>query len=86
MQKAKSVKYDPAFAKAPRPVPVKLDIRIAFAIAYYKTAEEAAEAGRLVEESGVTYNGGWFHGMACGRDSSWDYTDPNEGRLYAVTF
>jgi hypothetical protein len=27
---------------------------------------------------GNTYNGGWFHGMACGRDTSFDYVVKQE--------
>lgn len=67
------------------PEPVKLDTRICFGIAYFKTEADAAAYDAHVRANGITYNGGWFHGMACGRDKTWDYTDPVLGPLYAVT-
>jgi hypothetical protein len=38
-----------------------------------------------VRERGETYNGGFFHGMACGRAHSFDYEDKELGKLFAVT-
>jgi len=67
------------------PQPVKVDSRICFGIAYYTSEADAAIAAADVERRGETYNGGFFHGMACGRDKSWDYTDQTFGPLYAVT-
>lgn len=71
--------------KAPVPVPVKFDSRICFSIAYFATKRDANAYAAHVRAQGATYNGGWFHGMACGRDTSWDHVDAKLGPLYAVT-
>jgi hypothetical protein len=65
--------------------PVKVDSRICFAIAYYAREADAETAAKIVVARGETYNGGFFHGMCCGRDAGWDYVDPVHGKLYAVT-
>lgn len=65
--------------------PVKLDVRICFSIAYFTSEADAERYAAWVEALGRTYNGGWFDGTPCGRDPSFDYTDPHLGRLYAVT-
>lgn len=50
-----------------------MDSRICFGIEFYDS-EESAELGAIISRlMGNTYNGGWFHGMACGRDKSFDY-------------
>lgn len=67
------------------PVPVKSESRICFGIMWFKTEADADAAAEQVRAKGYTYNGGWYHGMACGREPVWDYTDPVLGRLYAVT-
>ncbi len=67
------------------PTPVKTDSRICFAIYYFKTEEEAEQYNEYVQERGFTYNGGFYHGRPCGRDTSWDYEDKELGPLYAVT-
>jgi hypothetical protein len=72
-------------ARVALPVPVRIDSRICFGIAYFATEAEADLYAADVVRRGVTYNGGWFDGMACGRDRSWDYTDADGRRLYAVT-
>jgi len=69
----------------PVPAPFKSQGRICFGINWYRTEAEAIEAGEIVRERGETYNGGYFHGMPCGRDKQWDYDDADAGRLYAVT-
>lgn len=69
-----------------KPEPVQYDSRICFGIAYFLTegdAEAYAKGGT------GRYNGGWFHGMACGREPQWDHT-PSMGefagqKLFAVT-
>jgi len=68
------------------PKPVKLDVRICFAIGYYASEADAALAAAAGKARGDTYNGGYFDGMACGREKNWDYVDPVLGQLYAVTF
>ncbi len=66
--------------------PVKTDSRICFGISYFATQEEAAEYADEVRRRGTTYNGGYFHGMPCGRSGQFDHKDRETGRmLYAVT-
>lgn len=67
------------------PVPVKTESRICFGIAWYTSQEDALRASALVRKHGDTYNGGFYHGMPCGRDKGFDYVDPTHGQLYAVT-
>lgn len=69
----------------PVPIPVKLDSRICFGIAYFSTESDAEAYAAHVKAMGLTYNGGFFDGMPCGRDSSRDYTDAALGKLFAVT-
>lgn len=57
---------------ASMPEPVKTEQRICFGIMWFKTEAEADVAGQIVRASGASYNGGYFHGMACGRDKGWD--------------
>lgn len=68
------------------PKPVKVDSRTCFGISYYATEEDAERVGAYIAKRGDTYNGGWYHGMPCGRDASWDYTNKETNqKLYAVT-
>lgn len=67
------------------PEPVKTDGRICFGIAYFKTKKDAATFAKFIAERGDTYNGGFFHGMSCGRDPDFDHVDKELGKLYAVT-
>jgi hypothetical protein len=53
--------------------PADIDSRICFGIHFYDTEEKARYATLITQVQGNTYNGGWFHGMACGRDTSFDY-------------
>jgi hypothetical protein len=53
--------------------PADIDSRICFGIHFYDTEEKALYATLHTKMQGNTYNGGWFHGMACGRDTSFDY-------------
>ena len=64
---------------------VTSDQRICFGILYYDSEEAAQEAAKETIAQGNRYNGGWFHGMACGRDKSWDHVDKDGRKLYAVT-
>ena len=52
--------------------PIRIDSRICYGINWFATEKEANEYDAYVRENGITYNGGWFHGMACGRDTSFD--------------
>jgi hypothetical protein len=69
----------------PIPTPVKRDSRICFAIVYFKTEAEADIYAADVVRRGRTYNGGYFHGMPCGRETNRDYVHPTLGHLFAVT-
>jgi hypothetical protein len=53
--------------------PSDIDSRICFGIEFYDSEEKAGYATLITKLQGNTYNGGWFHGMACGRDTSFDY-------------
>lgn len=72
-------------AKPAPPKPAKYDSRICFGIAYFTTEADAALYAEHVRQRGDTYNGGYFHGMPCGREKTRDYIDPDLGPLYAVT-
>jgi hypothetical protein len=67
------------------PQPVKTDSRICFGIEYFDNETDADRFAIAVRERGDTYNGGWLHGMRCGRDKSFDHIDADLGQLYAVT-
>lgn len=67
------------------PTPVKFDSRICFSIAYFTSEADADKYAAVVARRGDTYNGGWFHGMPCGRETRWDHNDQALGKLYAVT-
>lgn len=68
------------------PTPVKHDGRICFGIMFFTSEEDAQLAASIVRKQGRTYNGGYFHGMPCGREKSRDYFDKELGvQLYAVT-
>jgi hypothetical protein len=71
--------------KAVVPVPVKRESRICFGIAWFSTEADAKAYDAYVKEKGYTYNGGFFHGMSCGRDTSFDFIDGAGRQLYAVT-
>jgi hypothetical protein len=69
------------------PIPVKTSSRICFGIHYYASEAEAQRAAELVRASGATYNGGYMHGVPCGREPHHDHTDKESGlQLYAVTY
>lgn len=53
--------------------PADIDSRICFGIHFYDSEEKARYATLITKVQGNTYNGGWFHGMPCGRDTSFDY-------------
>ena len=72
-------------ARVALPVPVRIDSRICFGIAYFATEAEADLYAADVVRRGVTYNGGWFDGMACGRAEAFDYLMPDGSKRYAVT-
>jgi hypothetical protein len=65
--------------------PILYDSRTCFGIAFFDNKDAAERYAKKVQKRGDTYNGGFFHGMACGRDESFDYVDAVRGQLYAVT-
>ena len=69
----------------PEPGAVAHDSRICFGITFFATAEAADAYAAKVRAAGTTYNGGWFHGMACGRDTGWDVTRDGKTLFFAVT-
>jgi hypothetical protein len=67
------------------PTAVKTESRICFGISFFTSEEDARLYAAHIRKRGVTYNGGFMHGMPCGRDTSFDYKDDKLGPLYAVT-
>ena len=62
------------------------DGRTCLSIYWHKTEADAEEHGRLVKKLGLTYNGGMFHGMECGREPGRDSFDREAKiKLYATT-
>lgn len=69
------------------PTPVKTDSRICFGIKYFASEAEASQYAEWVKARQLTYNGGFYHGMPCGRETVWDHIDKESGQqLYAVTY
>jgi hypothetical protein len=64
--------------------PVKTEGRICFGLEWYATEAEAEVRTKEVRESGQRYNGGFYHGSACGREKGFDYVDKEHGPLFAV--
>lgn len=68
------------------PQPVKRESRICFGISWFSTEEEAMQYSTFGKEMGNTYNGGFYHGMSCGRSRSFDIKDDGgKTILFAVT-
>lgn len=75
---------DVAQKQASIPKPVYHDSRICFGINFFESESEANAYAEIVQKRGDTYNGGYFHGMACGREPERDMV--MDGRkLFAVT-
>lgn len=49
--------------------------RICFNMRIFNQENHANRYGELVRKLGYTYNGGYFHGMACGREPARDYME-----------
>ena len=58
--------------------------RCSMSVAWFATEEEAEKFGAAIRASGASYNGGWFHGMPCGRDRGFD-TVKDGKKIYAIT-
>ena len=67
------------------PAPVKREGRVCFGIEYFATEADADAKAAIVVARGDTYNGGWSHGSPCGRNWSFDHTDADGRKLFAVT-
>mgnify|MGYP003151882282 FL=1 len=62
------------------------DVRICFGIAWYELEEDADRAAALTKKQRNCYNGGYYHGVACGRETGWDFTDDDGAKWLGVTF
>jgi hypothetical protein len=65
------------------PTPHHIDSRICFGIAYFTSEADATAYDAHVRAKGYTYNGGFFDGLACGRERTWDY-ERDGVKFYAV--
>lgn len=65
--------------------PADRDSRSCFGVYYYDSEMKADVASLAVRLRGDSYNGGWFHGMPCKRDKSFDEKNKDGVNLYAVT-
>ena len=68
--------------KNPGHKPVIGETRICFGIDWYATEKEADEMGEYNQKSGCVYWGGFFHGMPCGRDKTWDIPEGKSWKRY----
>lgn len=65
--------------------PVASEERICFGIKWFASEAEADQYAAYVRFKGLTYNGGMFDGMACGRNKSFDKRTDGVVTAYAVT-
>jgi hypothetical protein len=63
----------------------RYDGRICLSIMFFTEEAKADRFGELSKKEGNTYNGGYFHGMECGREKERDYTDADGVRWYGAT-
>lgn len=66
--------------------PADIDSRICFGIQFYDSEKKAEAAALISRLQGNTYNGGFYHGMPCGRDDSFDYVVSREDIKRAKSF
>jgi hypothetical protein len=64
---------------------VRYQGRICFALQYFSVEADAKACAKQVAKEGRTYNGGFFHGMSCGRESQFDHTTDDGVKWYAVS-
>lgn len=66
--------------KTPVPEPDYTASMTCFGLAYFLDEADAITFGKMVSERGDTFNGGFYHGMSCGRSKGYDFnvkaTDP----------
>jgi hypothetical protein len=65
--------------------PADSDSRSCFGIKFFDTIEKATAYAEYISLRGDTYNGGFFHGMSCGRDAGFDYKTKDGVQLFAVS-
>jgi hypothetical protein len=61
------------------------DSRISLSVLFFENESEAKKIAKEVKKQDCRYNGGWFDGMACGRNNAFDYEDEKGVKWYAVT-
>jgi len=61
------------------------EARTCFAISWYTDEADAKKVADYVNLKGFTYNGGWYHGMECGREARFDFIGADGKLYYAVT-
>lgn len=62
------------------------DVRICFGIIFFENKKDAAKCEKEVKRKGLTVNGGYSHGMPCGRATQFDFDDDEDVAWHAVTF
>ena len=66
---------------------IRTEQRICFGLKYFDDEAEAQAEGDRMRKAGYTFNGGWFHGKPCGRETQFDYFDKEIGKeLFAVSY
>jgi hypothetical protein len=81
LTKAERKEYEALLDKAQK------DPRICLSVAYFDSKADAERFGELSRKAGNEYNGGWFHGMACGREPGRDFVAQASGTpRYAATY
>lgn len=61
------------------------DGRISLSVLYFESQTDATKIAKEVVKQDCRYNGGWFDGKLCGRETAFDFTDQNNIKWYAVT-
>jgi hypothetical protein len=64
---------------------IREESRICFGLVWFDNEKEAMEYAKEVHKKGATYNGGYYDGMACGRERGFDYELPDGRKAYAVS-
>lgn len=72
------------FEKYEKPAHADCVERSCFGLFWFVKEDDAETYAAFVRHKGLTYNGGFFHGMKCGREKQFDKETEN-GKLYAVS-
>jgi ribosomal protein L27 len=54
------------------PTPIRTSSRTCYGVQWFATEDDAMTMDAIVRERGDRYNGGYYDGMRCGRDTSLD--------------